>query len=91
MSERIELTPAMMADPIIRALFNIEGYIAELYAAAEDATRPLKRRVWSRARARKRIERARASAKEEIARVRTDLLAAKEKATAERRCACRST
>lgn len=82
--------PIMQAtiDALLRALGNVEGYVAEMYAAGEDATRPFRRRVWSRARARKRIERARNDAKEEIANARTELLAARGRAAAEGRCAC---
>ena len=82
--------PTMQAtlDALLRALANVEGYVAEMYAAGEDATRPFRRRVWSRARARKRIERARNDAKETIANARTELLAARGRAAAERGCQC---
>lgn len=75
-------------DALLRALGNVESYVAEMYAAGEDATRPFRKRAFSRHRTRKRIERARDNVKEEIARARTDLLAARERATAERRCQC---
>lgn len=75
-------------DALLRALANVEGYVAEMFAAGEDATRPFRKRAWSRHRARRRIERARNDAKEEIARARTELLAARGRATAEGRCQC---